>query len=149
MEKITDLKKLFQKLLDLVGLKLEFEVSGEKGLYKIVVKEDETAGLVIGRRGETLYSLQYLLSLALRKNFSEEARVLLEVGSWREKQEEYLRDLAQKTAQKAIATGEEIPLYNLNPSQRRTIHLYLSENEEVTTYSEGEGRERKLIVKKK
>jgi len=59
-----------------------------------------------------------------------------------------LKNLAEQTAQRAIETSEPQNLYNLNPSQRRVIHMYLSENDDIVTESEGEGYERYLVIKK-
>ena len=71
------------------------------------------------------------------------------VGDWREKQEDYLKSLALSALSRARATNEPQPLYNLNASQRRTIHLYLSSEKDVETESFGEGKERYLIVRLK
>jgi len=150
-----DLTKTVQKqaeeLLSLMGTKAKAEVSydAENESFVVSVVTDEETGLLIGRHGETLNSLQSILGMMVRQETGEWKRVLVNVGDWREKQEEYLTEMAKTTAERAKATGEPQPLYNLTPAQRRVIHLALSENSEVETESQGEGEERYLVVKPK
>ena len=72
--------------------------------------------------------------------------MLVNVGNYREKEEDYLKNLADSTAQRAKETGEPQSLYNLKPGQRRTIHMFLSEDKEIKTESEGEDANRYLVV---
>jgi spoIIIJ-associated protein len=74
---------------------------------------------------------------------------VVNVGDYREKEEDYLKSLAASTAQRARETKEPQNLYNLKPWQRRIIHLALSEEKDLTTESMGEGEERYLIIKPK
>lgn len=150
-----DLTKVVQKeadeLLSLMGTKAKTEVSydSENESFVVDVATDEETGLLIGRHGETLNSLQVVLGMVVRQETGEWKRVLVNVGDWREKQEEYLTQMAKTTAERAKTTGELQPLYNLTPAQRRVIHLALSEDPEIETESQGEGEERFLIVKPK
>ena len=107
----------------------------------------EETGLLIGRRGETLNSIQTILGIMARQKTGEWARIIVNVGDWREKQESHLKELADQAALRAKETGQPQPIYNLSASQRRVIHLALAEDPEVETISEGEGEERYLIVK--
>jgi spoIIIJ-associated protein len=84
-----------------------------------------------------------------RQENGEWKRISVNVGDWREKQEEYLSEMAKVTAERAKQTGEPQNLYNLSPSQRRIIHIALSEDKEIETESVGEGEERYLVVKPK
>ena len=71
------------------------------------------------------------------------------VGDWREKQEEHLRILAKEAAERAKETGNPQPIYNLTPSQRRIVHMELTNDKEVVTESTGEGDERYLVISPK
>lgn len=142
---------LAQELLELMGISVKPEVSEDKENQAIVVNlnTDDEAGLLIGRHGQTIESLQAALGMLAKEKLGEWTRVIVNVGDWREKQEEQLKSLAISAAERARATGEDQPLYNLTPMQRRVIHLSLSEEADVETESLGEGEERYLIVRKK
>lgn len=145
------LEEIANKLLSLMGTKAEAKVSEEKKNEALLVDIDpkDEAGLIIGRHGETLLSFQTLLNMIYKSKVGEWARIVVNVGDWREKQEEHLKELAAATAQRAKETGEDQFLYNLKPGQRRIIHMELSEDKEIETLSEGEEPERYLIVRPK
>ena len=109
---------------------------------------DET-GLLIGKKGETLLSIQTVLSVLLKQKTGEWNRVVANVGDYREKEESYLKDLAASTAQRAIETKEPQNLYNLKAWQRRVVHMALAENKDIVTESQGEGDDRFLVIKVK
>lgn len=140
-----------QELLVLMGTKALVETNEdvEGQSFVVNIKTDEETGLLIGRRGETLSSFQTILSLLVRQRVGDWERVVVNVGDWREKEEERLKVLAQGAAERAKENKEPQPLYNLTASQRRIVHLFLSEDESVETESVGEGEERYLVVKPK
>jgi len=145
------LEEITNKLLSLMGTNAEAKVSEDKENEAMLVNIDpkDEAGLIIGRHGETLLSLQTLLNMIYKSKVGEWTRVVVNVGDWREKQEEHLKELAETTAQRARETGEEQFLYNLKPGQRRVIHMELSKEKDIETASEGEEPERYLIVRLK
>lgn len=147
----SDLKVLeviAKKLLELVGssAKIEIDEDAENESFTVNLKTEEEAGLLIGNRGRTLDAFQTILGLMLMKKTGNWKRVLVNVADWREKETARLEELAQTTAERAKETGEEQPLYNLSSSQRRIIHMALSEDEAIATESRGEGKERYLVV---
>lgn len=146
---IEELKKVASELFDLMGVKVSLDVSfsKENDAYEVDVDASDATGLLIGRKGETLSSIQTILGFLLKQKIGEWARVLVNVGDYREKEEDYLKNLADTAAQRAEETGEAQPLYNLKPGQRRIIHMYLSEKKDVETESIGEGKDRYLVVK--
>lgn len=146
---IETLKKLAEELFDLMGTKVTLSVSWDKDneAYDVEVDAGDETGLLIGRKGETLTSIQTILGFLLKQKTGEWARVLVNVGDYREKEEDYLKNLAESAAQRALETGEPQSLYNLKPGQRRIIHMYLGENKDVETESLGEGLDRYLVVK--
>ena len=154
MAKVNIVKKtedFTAKLLKLIGVEAELEVYEDKenDAIKVDVKSESEVGLLIGKRGDTLFSIQSIIGLYLKQITDEWVRVIVNVGDWREKEEQYLKNLAETTATRAKDTGKDQELYNLNPSQRRIVHMALSEIEEVETESQGEGKERYLVVRPK
>lgn len=149
--KVKILQKLTEELLSLMSTKAKAEVSYDKENEAFTVNLDagDETGLLIGKKGETLLGIQTVLGFLLKQKVGEWNRILVNVGDYREKEEGYLKDLAATTAQRAKETGEPQNLYNLKAWQRRIIHLVLSEDEDLTTESEGEGEERYLVIKSK
>lgn len=140
------IKKTTEKLLDL--LQIEAAVSVEEAEEGVsVVLETEESGIVIGHHGETLEALQLVLSLVVAKELGKFTRVALEVGDYRKSREEYLRSIAVSSKEKALSTGEEVPLPMLKSWERRVIHLMFQDDKEVLSESVGEGKERVLVVK--
>ena len=124
----------------------ELEIKEEKGLLSINISGDKMA-LVIGYRGETLDSLQYLTSLVVNKNHENEyMRVSLDAEHYRQKREETLIRVAQKTAYKVKKSGRPYKLEPMNPYERRIIHSALQEYNDINTYSEGEEPFRRVVV---
>ena len=144
------LKGLAEELFSLMSLsdaKIDVEYDKENEAYVVNVDAPDETGLLIGKKGETLASLQVVFGVLLKQKVGEWNRVMVNVGDYREKEEEYLRNLAQSTAQRAKETGEPQSLYNLKSWQRRIVHMALSEDKDLTTESVGEGEERYLVVK--
>ena len=108
----------------------------------------ETMGLLIGRRGETLDAMQYLVSLVANKNRKEEGyiRVTLDTEGYRSRREETLKRLARKNAQHVRQTGRPISMEPMNPYERRILHSALQGFAGVTTHSEGEEPNRHVVI---
>ena len=103
--------------------------------------------LIIGYRGETLDSLQYLISLVVNKDHDiPYKRVVLDTENYRAKREETLKRLADKIAYKVKKTGRPFKLEPMNPYERRIIHSALQDDASISTYSEGEEPYRKIVV---
>lgn len=108
------------------------------------VKGDKVSDL-IGYRGETLNSIQYLLSIVL-KNAGYKVKAYLDVQNYKKRREETLISLAERLARKAIKLNKPVELEPMNAYERRIIHSALTDNEQVTTHSEGEEPNRHLII---
>lgn len=145
------LKKVTNDLLELMGTNSKTEVAfdQENDSYTVTIEGGDATGLLIGRKGETLSSIQTILGVLLKQQTGEWRHVVVNVGDYREKEEDYLRNLGQSAAGRAKETGEPQSLYNLNPAQRRIIHMSLSEDPTIITESMGEGNERYLVIKAK
>ena len=104
-------------------------------------------GNLIGKRGQTLSSLQYLLNIVLHREFKNvEARLIVDVEGYRGRREKTLQRLAKNLAQKVVTTQEDVVLEPMTPQDRRIIHTTLQDDTAVTTHSEGEGANRKVVI---
>ena len=106
----------------------------------------EDFGIIIGRRGETLDSIQYLLSLAIKKKSGGYVRVVINVGNYREKRNETLRNLAKKNAGYVLRTGKRFTFEPMNPYERRVIHTTVQEIEGVESRSIGYHQDRRVVI---
>jgi len=145
------IKDTADQLLSLMGTSAKADVSSdeENEAFVINIETVEEAGLLIGKKGETINALQTILGMIYRQKNGEWKRMMVNIADWRIKQEERLKDMAIQAAARAKETGQPQHLYNLTPSQRRMIHMALSEEDGVETESSGDGAERYLIVKPK
>lgn len=139
----TEADALLKKMIDVY----ELEVSEDGEVVHIVVKTDEDAPTIIGRHGETIRALQKLLEVIMYKQLGQPVNVLVNVNDYREKQKERLEGLAMQLADKARATKEPVSFRGLSSYERKLIHEYITANHtDLTTYSEGEGRDRRLVI---
>jgi spoIIIJ-associated protein len=104
------------------------------------------AGLLIGRRGRTLDAIQHLLNCIVNRSSLVKRRVIVDAEQYRERREEILTNLAHKLASKVKITRQEIVVEPMNPQDRRIIHLALQDDQEVTTFSRGEGSFRSVVI---
>lgn len=123
--------------------------SEEKEGYLHLALSGSNMGILIGRRGETLDALQYLVNLVVNKqlaNSGERARIILDIEGYRSKREKTLTMLAEKISLRVRRTGSKVVLEPMNPHERRIIHTALQGDDEVQTYSEGVEPYRKVVV---
>ena len=106
--------------------------------------EGEDSGLLIGRRGESLKALQFIVNLIV--NRKTEGRVILDVEGYKERRYSSLRTLANRVAERVVNVGQSITLEPMTPNERRVIHMELSENNKVETESTGMGDQRKITI---
>jgi spoIIIJ-associated protein len=106
-------------------------------------------GVLIGRRGQTLDSLQYLVSLVINRRNEDYVRVVLDTENYRAKRERTLEELGEKMASKAVYYQKKMILEPMNPSERRVIHAKLQNHEKVFTFSEGEEPYRRVVIQLK
>ncbi|MFZ5987480.1 MAG: RNA-binding cell elongation regulator Jag/EloR [Bacillota bacterium] len=135
-------------LLDLFSkMKVEADVLVEESDDSVLLKiQGDDIGIVIGRRGETLDSLQYLTSLVINKSKEDYKRVVIDIENYRQKREETLVKLANRLADRVIKYKKNITLEPMNPYERRVIHSSLQNHKYVETYSVGEEPNRKVII---
>lgn len=136
------------ELLKLIGVEAEISVGARDNYMNVMLNSDDNA-LLIGRYGDTLSSLEHILSLLVAQSYGEFVPLTLEIGGYREEREAYLQDLASRVREEVLSTGREKTLSDLKPWERRIIHMYLVEDGDVISESVGEGRSRVLTVRKK
>lgn len=146
IETSTDKALAFlEDILDKMSVQASVEVKEDAETVQFKIN-GEKIGILIGRRGETLDSIQYLTSLVVNKGKGNYKRVVIDVENYREKREETLVKLANKLAEKVVRYRKDITLESMNPYERRVIHSTLQNNKAVRTYSVGEEPNRKVVI---
>lgn len=141
---ITFLKEVTEKM----GLTLSIQAYvNEESIY--IDMEGKDSGTIIGKRGQTLDSIQYLTSLVVNKDREKYIRVVVDAENYREKRERTLEQLGNRLADKVKRTGKSVRLEPMNPYERKVIHATLQRNPYVTTRSEGEEPYRRVVIELK
>lgn len=148
-DRILETKKFLSEVLEKMNVKAEINIEESNDTVKINITGPKM-GSIIGYRGETLDSLQYLTSLVANKSKEDKyKRVVLDTENYRQKREETLKRLANKIAYKVRKSGKNLKLEPMNPYERRVIHSELQNNDFVKTFSEGEEPYRRVVVELK
>lgn len=143
---VSDIAKNFLKsILDEMNIDAKIETILSDDAININMIGDDMA-ILIGKRGQTLDSLQYLVSLVVNKNRDHYLRVVLDTENYRAKRKETLESLAEKLAAKVKKSRKNVILEPMNPYERRIIHSTLQNNPNVSTKSEGDEPYRKVVI---
>jgi len=138
-----------KELLDgiLQRMSLQCRVSATETPEKIILNiEGNDTGLLIGKRGQNLDALQYILNKALNKSDNQRKMIMVDAEEYRKRREESLLSLAERIRQKVKKTRKAVSLGHMSAHDRRIIHLALQEDSSLTTKSRGEGEYRKIII---
>jgi len=139
-----------QRILETVGADVDISLRSAHDEFTggpVIDINGPDSGLLIGRRGNTLQSLQFIVQSIVRQQFEEEnIRVALDVEQYRQRREDSLREMADRVASRVSQTGRSITLEPMPPSDRRVIHLYLDTREGIRTESVGYGESRKVQI---
>ncbi len=142
-------REFISKILETLELENIVEMELDDNTLNINVNGDENRlGILIGKRGVTLDSIQYILNLLVNKKSSRYIRVNLDSSGYREKRKETLINLANKMANKVTKTGRSVKLEPMNSYERKIIHTALQDYEGVLTHSEGKDPFRKVVIQK-
>lgn len=144
-------EEVLERLLSLmnVSASIEQKEPSEEGRALIFLEiTGDDLGILIGRRGQTLSSLQYLLYLMVSHQLKAHVPVTVDVAGYRERRQEALKNLAWRMAERVMATGQPVPLEPMPASERRIIHLAIQDYPGVITQSIGEGEDRKVTILK-
>lgn len=140
-------KEVLEKLLSLMGIPATVYVKeqSQSGAISLDIN-GEDLGILIGRRGNTLYSVQYLIYLMVSHQMKARVPVTIDVEGYRERRYEALKSLAIRMAERVKDTGQSVTMEPMPAGERRIIHLALQDYPGVTTESIGEGEDRKVTI---
>lgn len=151
-KEIKIIKDTTEKLLKLLDIDGDFEIAETKdkeGESVEIVLNTKDTGVVIGYHGDTLEGLQLVLSLCVARKLGKFVRISIDVGDYKKNRTDWLKTLGLETKQRVLSEGKEIAIPELKSWERRIVHLLLQGDEEVVSESQGEGRDRVLVVKPK
>lgn len=152
VRELSPVEKAEQFLHDIfAAMKLEVRIetqTTEEGVVFNLIGEN--LGILIGKHGQTLDSLQYLSNLTANKGLTDEkVRIIIDIENYRSRREDTLRRLANRLAEKVRRTGERIVLEPMNRHERKIIHMALQDNYKISTYSSGDEPYRKVVIELK
>lgn len=147
VQTIKKVKERAEKVVSLLGIQGKVLASAEEGKIRISVDTDDKA-LLIGIRGENLFALRYMVALVCREILSEGTSLSLDVGGYLEEKEKRIESIAEQAARRVKETGFEETLPEMNPYERMLAHQKVAGIKGLTSYSEGQGPSRKVIIAK-
>jgi spoIIIJ-associated protein len=141
-------KKFLTELATITGLSFNIKVSkvSEKLDRLLFMVQCDNGDILIGKDGETLEALQYILRLAIAKHYKQAAKILVDINGFREKRKKALTIMAKRLADRVKRTGRHQKTDPLNPYERRIIHTLFKHNKNISTKSEGEGHVKKVVI---
>ncbi|MCJ7803217.1 MAG: KH domain-containing protein [Desulfobacterales bacterium] len=145
MEEIEIAKQLTIELLERMGVKTEVEVFLKEGVLYLEIKGDQE-GILIGKHGRTLESLQLLINRMVNKRLENARRVILDIDDYQKRRTDSMAQMAQRLGEKAKKTGHSLTVGPFNAHDRRIIHVTLKEDPSLKTESLGEGELKKVKI---
>ncbi len=145
IDPIEEAKKFLTQVSEQMGAPAEIEIKRE-GKHVHLIMTGEKIALLIGKRGQTLNSLQYLTQLVLNRFSNQYLTVILDAEDYRKRRNETLIQLAHRLAQKAVKSGKDVTLEPMPSYERKVIHAALSDNRRVKTISDGSEPHRFIVI---
>ncbi|MFH1347664.1 MAG: RNA-binding cell elongation regulator Jag/EloR [Candidatus Margulisiibacteriota bacterium] len=140
-----DAKQVLQEILDKMTFMAMVDL-GESGESIELNIKGEDMGRIIGKEGSTLKSLEIILGSIMGRMYGERKRVNIDADGYKQKREQALERLAKEVVDEVVQSGKEKVLPPMSAADRRIIHLFIQDNPKVTSFSKGEGRERRLVI---
>ncbi len=147
-ESVEFAKKFLEDILSFFGVNVEVDAHQDEDVIELSVPSSESNSLLIGRSAETLRSMQYLISTTLRNQSAEISRVNLDIADYKKQRADKVAEQAREWIEEVRRTGDS-HVADLNAADRRIVHHVASEYEDIRTFSEGEGRDRRIIIAQK
>ncbi len=144
-ELVEEVRNFVTSVIDAMGFESRIDVYDAGSFIAVDVASDNTA-LFIGQKGETIDALQYLINSAVYRKRPFVKRIILDAEGYRQRRVEAIQGIAHRTARRAIRERRTVELPPMNPSERRIVHLFLQDNPQVTTASEGSGANRRVRI---
>ena len=136
-----------REIIEKLQVPATIEVSRQDSIFFVDI-DSEDSSLLIGKHGVNLESLQFILAVRIKTlTGDDDFEIYVDVGNWRRRKEEKLKQMALGAAQRVESENEPQAIYNLTNSERRVVHVALADHPAVETISEGEGENRHIIVK--
>ena len=147
-ESVEFAKKYIEDLVSFFGINVDVEAAVEEDVIELSIASTELNSILIGRGAETLRSLQYAVSTTLRNKEAALTRVNLDIADYKKQRAEKIAIEAREWIEQVRQTGDS-HVAHLNPADRRIVHKVAQEYSDIRTFSEGEGRERRIIIAQK
>ena len=147
-ESIDFAKKYLEDLISFFGSNVTVEADCHDDVIELSLSSPDLNSLLIGKNAETLRSLQYLISTTLRNKNAAVSRVNVDVGGYKKQRADKVALQAREWIEEVRRTGDSF-VGDLNAADRRVVHHVASEYDDIRTFSEGEGRERRIIIAQK
>lgn len=148
-EDVEKIEEFLKELISKMGVECEVTSDEDEEALNIYINESDDFKALIGKSGETLESIQYILSIFARRNTSLEKRVFLDINGYKKRKEESIREMAMTFAKKSVRYKKVMRLRPMNAYERRIVHSTLHNMKGVFTVSEGEEPHRKVVIKPK
>lgn len=148
-ESILFAKKYVEDTLSFFGINVDVYATADEDVIEINVPNTYLSNLLIGKNGDTLRSLQFLVRSTLIQKNAELTRVNVDVADYKRRHNDRIAEQAEKWAKEVLASGEPMNLRPMNPAERRVVHKVLADYSQLSTESEGEGRDRHIVLSKK
>lgn len=148
MGKIEFVKNKLIEILNQIGAAARVEVTEENDAFKVVIS-GEKLNYLIGFRGESLFAIQYLLSQIYFRNYNEWKHIDIDISGYKESRKEKIEDIVRGYIDKVRFLNHDVELPPMNPSERRLVHMFVADYDDIETESIGEGAQRRVVLKKK
>ena len=145
---ISFAKKYLEDLLSFFGLNTDVKASADEDVVELSVPSTHLNGFLIGQRGETLRSLQFLIATTLKNNDAELNRVNVDIADYKRQRNERLAAQVREWIEAVRSSGEAKHLQPMSAAERRIVHKTVTEYGDIETHSEGEGRDRHVVIEK-
>ena len=142
-------RETINKLIEFMGVDVTSNLrraDNEDGGGPLFEIEGDDSGLLIGRKGETLRSFQFLVRFLVSRNMGQRTNVSVDVEGYDDRRKQSLHNLAERVSQRVVRTGRSIELEPMNPRERRLVHMFLADESGVYTESSGSGSDRKIVI---
>ncbi|MGE5312383.1 MAG: protein jag [Acidobacteriota bacterium] len=148
-QSIAAAKKYVEDILSFFGLNTDVYAGADEEVIEMNIPSTHLNAFLIGQHGDTLRHLQHLVSGMLRGKDAELYRVNLDVADYKRQRYDRLREQAEEWAKKVRNSGERLDLRPMSPAERRVVHQAISDYSDLETHSEGEGRDRHIVLTRK
>lgn len=145
-ESIAYAKKYVEDILSFFGLNVDVRAGADQDVIELEIPSTHLNAFLIGQHGDTMRNLQHLISTTLRNQDAELVRVNLDVADYKRQRNDRLREQAEEWIKRVRETGESMHLRPMSAAERRVVHQVIADYGDLETHSEGEGRDRHVVV---